>query len=185
MKETAPSELNSIYLRPMQAADTENIVAWRNNPRVRHNFIYQGLFTPEGHLEWIRTKVETGQVVQFIICEKASGRSVGSVYLRDIDREKKWAEYGIFIGEDDAVGKGYGTQAAKDMISYAFGEMGLQFVYLRVFADNTGARKSYEKAGFSLLENRRDEVAAGGGVREVVFYGIKKCAGTESKEAGT
>ena len=40
-------------------------------------------------------------------------RPVGSVYFRDIDRVKKEAEYGIFLGEDDAAGKGYGTEAAK------------------------------------------------------------------------
>ncbi|MDE5598941.1 MAG: GNAT family N-acetyltransferase, partial [Lachnospiraceae bacterium] len=133
-------QADAIYLRQMQISDTDNIIAWRNNPRVRHNFIYQGLFTAEGHLNWIKTQVEPGHVVQFIICEKDSDRAVGSVYFRDIDRERKCAEYGIFIGEDDAVGKGYGTQAARLALSYAFSKMQLDFVFLRVFADNTGAR---------------------------------------------
>lgn len=34
-------------------------------------------------------------------------------YFRDIDWENNRAEYGIFIGEEDAAGKGYGTLAAK------------------------------------------------------------------------
>lgn len=162
-----------VCLRPMQEADTEQIVAWRNKERVRHNFIYQKPFTKEGHLNWIRTQVEPGHVVQFIICEKASGRSVGSVYFRDIDREKRCAEYGIFIGEDDAVGKGYGTQAAKLALSYAFEELQLQSIFLRVFADNKAARKSYENAGFRLMENRQEEVTIGESTRTVVFYVIE------------
>lgn len=174
MKETMQEEEKRIYLRLMQETDTDNIVAWRNNPRVRRNFIYQDLFTAQGHLNWIRTQVEPGHVVQFIICEKTSGRAVGSVYIRDIDRENKWAEYGIFIGEDDAVGKGYGTQAAREMISYAFSELPLEALYLRVFADNAGARKSYEKAGFRLLPGRQDEIDTKDGVRKVIFYGIEK-----------
>ena len=171
-------QTDAIYLRQMQISDTDNIIAWRNNPRVRNNFIYQGLFTTEGHLNWIKTQIEPGHVVQFIICEKDSDRAVGSVYFRDIDRERKCAEYGIFIGEDDAVGKGYGTQAARLALSYAFSKMQLDFVFLRVFADNAGARKSYERAGFRLVKNKQDEIVTEKEVRTVVFYIKNKCAGT-------
>lgn len=179
-------QADSIYLRQMQVSDTDDIIAWRNNPRVRHNFIYQGLFTAEGHLNWIKTQVEPGHVVQFIICEKDSDRAVGSVYFRDIDREKKCAEYGIFIGEDDAVGRGYGTQAARLALSYAFLQMQLAFVFLRVFEDNTGARISYERAGFCLVKNKREEIVIDGKVRTVVFYIIKKDTDSKMpKEADT
>ncbi len=180
--------MSSIYLRLMEVSDTEKIVAWRNNDRVRQNFIYQQLFTPEGHMNWIRTQVETGHVVQFIICERETDRAVGSVYFRDIDREKGCAEYGIFIGEDDAVGKGYGTQAAKMALAYAFETLRLQRVFLRVFADNVGARKSYEKAGFRLIEEKQEEVTIDGISRKVIFmecfereYAQKTCAEMEIK----
>ncbi|MBD5458327.1 MAG: GNAT family N-acetyltransferase [Lachnospiraceae bacterium] len=162
-----------VYLRPIRETDTELVVAWRNKERVRHNFIYQKPFTKEGHLNWLHTQVEPGHVVQFIICEKVSDRPVGSVYFRDIDREKSIAEYGIFIGEDDALGKGYGTQAAKLALAYAFEKLRLQSVFLRVFADNTAARKSYENAGFCLVENRQEEVTIDGMTRIVVFYAIE------------
>lgn len=178
--EVIQSQETSVYLRQMQVFDTDNIIAWRNNPRVRHNFIYQGLFTPEGHLNWIKTQIEPGHVVQFVICEKESGRAVGSVYFRDIDRERKCAEYGIFIGEDDAVGKGYGTQAARLALLYAFSRMQLDFVFLRVFADNVGARTSYERAGFRLVRDKKEDVVIDGTARTVVFYIIEKGTSTET-----
>ena len=161
--------LDEIYLRKMEVSDTDKIVEWRNKDRVRRNFVYQEPFTVEGHLNWIETQVETGLVVQFIICETGSGRAVGSVYFRDIDRQKECAEYGIFIGEDDAVGKGYGTLAAKLALSYAFEELKLNYIFLRVFEDNTAARRSYEKAGFRLIEGKRDEPVINGVVRSMVF----------------
>lgn len=163
-----------IYLRQMEVSDTEKIVEWRNNPRVRNNFIYQKPFTIEGHLNWIHTQVEPGHVVQFIICEKATGRGVGSVYFRDIDRVRARAEYGIFIGEDDAVGKGYGTQAAKLALNYAFGELKLKSVFLRLFNDNIGARKSYERAGFELLDNKQEILTINGDKRKVIFMEANK-----------
>ncbi len=143
-----------VSLRLMDRDDTEAIVKWRNNPRVRNNFIYRETFTNEVHENWIRTKVETGEVVQFMICENNNGdRPVGSVYFRDIDNVAKTAEYGIFIGEDDAIGKGYGNETALLATDYARDELGLEKIILRVFKSNTAAKKSYEHAGFKHLED--------------------------------
>lgn len=36
-------EGKQIYLRPITMEDTDRIVSWRNQDRVRHNFIYQKL----------------------------------------------------------------------------------------------------------------------------------------------
>lgn len=165
---------NAIYLRKMEVSDTDKIVEWRNKDRVRRNFIYQEPFTKEGHLSWIKNHVETGHVVQFIICEKESDRPVGSVYFRDIDTQKSCAEYGIFIGEDDAVGKGYGTLAAKLAVLYAFEELGLNYIFLRVFEDNIGARRSYEKAGFQLIEGKKDDIVIDGNIRKMIFMECRK-----------
>lgn len=161
-----------IYLRFMTYDDTDLIVGWRNTDSVRKNFIYQALFTRESHENWIRTKVETGDVVQMIICETGSDRPVGSVYVRDVDRTHHKAEYGIFIGEADARGKGYGTAAAKLMIRYCFEEMKLHRLFLRVYADNLRAVKSYEKAGFEREAFLRDDVCIDGKYRDIVLMGI-------------
>ncbi|WP_051200832.1 GNAT family N-acetyltransferase [Butyrivibrio sp. XPD2002] len=148
-----------VILRDITYEDTPLIVKWRNNPRVRNNFIYRETFTEEIHNGWMKNKVETGEVCQLVILEKAdedaakSTRPVGSVYLRDIDLEKKTAEYGIFIGEDDATGKGYGNEAAELMCDYAAKGLGLKRLILRVFSSNEAARKSYEHAGFVKTED--------------------------------
>ena len=161
-----------VYLRPMKTEDTDKIVAWRNKDFVRKNFIYQELFSKEGHLSWIRNQVEPGRVVQFIIC-LSNGREIGSVYFRDIDRKKGVAEYGIFIGEEDALGCGYGTQTAKAALEYAFTKLGIDKIFLRFLADNIGAQKSYERAGFCMA-NRTETVTTMQGEREVRFMEIDR-----------
>lgn len=161
-----------IYLRLMTYADTESIVRWRNSDAVRKNFIYQALFTKESHENWIRTKVETGDVVQMIICELDTDRPVGSVYVRDIDHTHQKAEYGIFIGEDFARGKGYGTAAARLMIQYCFEELGLHRLFLRVYADNFAAIRSYEKAGFEKEAYLREDVWIDGKYRDIILMGV-------------
>ena len=47
-------EGKQIYLRPITMEDTDRIVSWRNQDRVRHNFIYQKLFTKESHENWMQ-----------------------------------------------------------------------------------------------------------------------------------
>ena len=178
-----------IYLRPMEISDTEQIVNWRNRDFVRKNFIYQDSFTIEGHLRWIRTQVEPGYVVQFIIC-LPEGREIGSVYFRDIDREAGTAEYGIFIGEEDALGCGYGTAAAKAALDYAFAKLHLKKIFLRFLADNIGARRSYENAGFRMTD-RTETVMTLQGEREVRFMeidcgmweAVSQDGGTEMEES--
>lgn len=164
-------EEKDIYLRPMTREDTDLIVKWRNKDFVRKNFIYQKPFTREGHLHWIETMVETGRVVQFLICTK-DDVPVGSVYLRDIDEVHHKAEYGIFIGEEDALSKGYGTEAARLMTEYAFQELKLHKLMLRVLAGNERAKRSYEKAGFVQEAYLKDDVCLEDGYRDVILMAI-------------
>lgn len=171
-----------VHLRPITAADTAKIVKWRNKDFVRKNFIYQKPFTEEGHMAWLREQVETGHVAQFIIC--AADREIGSVYLRDIDKEKKTAEYGVFIGEEEALGRGYGTAAAILCLDYGFETLRLQKIFLRFVEGNTGARKSYEKAGFQMIEGRRETVCLEQGQRAVHFMEIERGAWESTRRLG-
>lgn len=165
-------EGEKIYLRPMTVEDTDRIVCWRNNPRVRRNFIYQEFFTREGHLNWIKTRVDTGEVIQFIICEKGTDRPVGSVFFRDINRVHNKAEYGIFIGEDDAVGKGIGTETCKLACQYGFEVEKWHKITLRLLADNIAAYRSYEKTGFEKEAYLKEEVCIDGIYRDIILMGF-------------
>ena len=167
-------EQAGVYLRLMTYDDTEKIVEWRNSDSVRKRFIYQGLFTKESHENWIKTMVETGKVVQMIICEIGTDKPVGSVYVRDIDETHHKAEYGIFIGEKESRGKGYGTAAAKLMVRYCFEELALHRLFLRVYAENERAIRSYEKAGFVKEAHLRDDVYIDGEYKDIVLMGILK-----------
>ena len=111
---------------------------------------------------------------QFIISLQDSGAPVGSVYIQSVDYVHKNAEYGIFIGDIDARGKGCGTDAAKLMICYSFEYLGLHKLYLRVLADNRAAIRSYEKAGFITEGILRDEIFADGKFHDVIRMSIIK-----------
>ena len=167
-------EGNSIYLKHITYQDTPDIVRWRNSDFVRSRFIYREEFDEETHNNWMKTMVDTGKVVQFIIYEKTTDRKIGSVYLRDIDNDNKKCEFGIFIGEEDMLGKGYGKEAARLITNYAFNDLNLYKVYLRVLADNKRAYNSYCSSGFVEEGIAKNDVWINGKPRDVIFMAVYK-----------
>ena len=162
--------MSTVSIRPIQNRDASLIVKWRNLDSVRSKFIFQENFTLELHMNWIETKVKTGKVVQFII--EMDNRPVGSVYLRDIDTSSKKAEFGIFIGEDAARGQGVGRAATAQILEYAFNNLNLNKVFLRVFEENLVAISCYKKAGFIFEGCAREDVIINGEKHNIVFMSI-------------
>ena len=60
------------------------------------------------------------------------------------------------------------------MLAYAFEELKLHKVMLRVLAENARAKRSYEKAGFVQEAYLRDEVFLEGSYRDVILMAILK-----------
>ena len=161
-----------IYLRHITEEDTEMVLRWRNSENVKKYFIYREDITPAEHQNWLDQKVKTGKVAQFIIYVKENNKPIGSVYMQSIDHLHKNAEYGIFIGESSALGCGYGTDAAKLAVKYAFEELKLHKLYLRVISDNDRAVRSYEHAGFVVEGVMKDEIFVDGKFHDVTRMAI-------------
>lgn len=163
-----------IYLKSINEDDTNLIIKWRNNPRVRKNFIFQEKFTEKTHNNWLKNKVYTGNTAQFIIIEQKTNKPLGSVYLRDIDNINEKAEFGIFIGEDDFCGKGYGKEATSQIIMYGFSQLKLNKIFLRVLENNAIAINSYIKSGFEKEGLFKEDVMIGDKYYDIIFMAMLK-----------
>ncbi len=91
----------------------------------------------------------------FIIYERATWRAIGTTAFHDVDHRNRTATFGILIGEVNARGQGYGTEATRLMLDYAFTALGLHSVLLTVAEYNHAGRRAYEKAGFRDCGRRR------------------------------
>lgn len=175
-------EGENIYLRFIEDTDTDNIIKWRNNSDVSKCFIYQKPFTVKDHKIWLDTMVKTKKVYQFIIYIKKSDVAIGSVYLRDVNSSNKSAEFGIFIGEKKARGKGYGREANDLICNYAFSQLDLEFVFLRVFENNDQAIRSYKSCGFNIDNSREEYVDIDKHKVKVIFMNKYKEGSKENME---
>jgi RimJ/RimL family protein N-acetyltransferase len=79
---------------------------------------------------------------------------------------------GIGIGEREYWGKGYGTDAMRVMLDFAFMELNLHRISLMVLATNTRAIRSYEKTGFVLEGRIRQSDNRDGSRDDIVAMGI-------------
>ena len=79
--------------------------------------------------------------------------SIGTCAFSQLDGDNGSALYHITIGEKDAWGQGYGTEATQLMLDHAFGTLGLHRIALYVFEFNERAIRAYQRCGF-VVEGR-------------------------------
>jgi RimJ/RimL family protein N-acetyltransferase len=78
---------------------------------------------------------------------------------------------GIGIGEREYWGKGYGKDAMRIMLRYAFMELNLHRVSLNVYEYNPRAIRSYEKAGFTVEGRQRQALNRDGRRWDMIYMG--------------
>lgn len=157
---------DQLGLRRMTIEDSPLIVRWRNQDWVREHYIYRETFTLEGQEAYYHSKVETGIVTQFIVCELDSDRPVGCTVFNDYEDGVR-GEFGMFIGERDALGKGYSYDMIRLSLDYGFHEMGLSEVIGRVFVDNIPSLAGSARAGLLPAELLPGVVCSDGSVKDM------------------
>ena len=115
-------------------------------------------------------------VTVFTIYKRGNWRPIGNLDLRAVDFRNRTAEFGIMIAEADSRGKGYGTEATRLALDYAFTALGLHNVMLAVVAFNLAAIRAYEKAGFREIGRRREAWWMGGKLWDIIYM---DCLSTE------
>ena len=83
-------------------------------------------------------------------------RLIGSCAFSQLDGDNGSVMFHITIGEKDAWGHGYGTEATALMVEHAFRALGLHRVALSVFEFNERAVRAYRRCGF-VVEGRARE----------------------------
>lgn len=132
-------------------------------------------FTFEEEEEWYARLIGSDNI-PFTIYERETTKPIGTASLVGIDHRNRKAEFGLFIGEEGARGKGYGTETTKLVLDYAFTAVGLHDVMLRVFEFDKAGLRAYERAGFREMGRRRESYFMGGRMWDDIYM---DCISTE------
>lgn len=145
-----------VRLRAVERADLPFFVAWLNDPEVREGLIVYLPLSLEEEEEWFQGVLKRPAPERPLAIERQAAEGwqlLGNCGLHNLNWKDRSAELGIFIGEKQCWGQGYGSEALRLLIHHGFETLNLHRLYLHVYAYNTRAIRVYEKIGF-VLEGR-------------------------------
>jgi len=151
-----------VGLGPLDRRHIPLYLRWMNDPEVTRGLSRSGPFTREMEESWFERVSTNANGVPFTIYELESLRPIGTAGLHDINRHQASAGFGISIGEKDCWNRGYGTEATRLTLDYAFNVLDLKNVMLAVYSFNPRAQRAYEKAGFRVIGRRRQLIPLAG-----------------------
>ena len=99
---------------------------------------------------------KNGKAITFSIITAINRKAIGYISIKGIDAAASCAEIGIAIIDKEYRDQGYGTEALRKAVDYAYNELGLTFLGLTVFTSNQKAIRAYEKVGFQKKDLLKD-----------------------------
>lgn len=140
-----------VYLRLLELSDcTDRYVAWLADPEVNQyletRYVDQTLEMIRG---FVAGMIESPHSYLFAICEMNGGRHVGNVKIGPIVPRHLFADVSYFIGEREAWGKGYGSEAVRLVTKLGFERLGLHRCQAGLYESNVGSHRLLEKAGYT------------------------------------
>ncbi|HVO43374.1 MAG TPA: GNAT family protein, partial [Aggregatilineales bacterium] len=103
-------------------------------------FWQQRIERPAPEMRYFAIEPLTGQ--------KGAGQFAGMCNLQDIDYRNRHAELGLWLATRDIRGLGYGTDAIRALLPYAFDVVRLDKIHLGVYDFNESGLRCYERTGF-------------------------------------
>jgi RimJ/RimL family protein N-acetyltransferase len=161
-----------IYLRAVKPGDEEMIARLENHPDPRSTLFYAQPTSVQQIKERIDGFLTDPHVVVFIICTKEDDRPIGITALFRIDWVGRMAIYYIGIADKINWSKGYGSEATKLMVDYAFETLNLNRIQLHVYVGNEPAVEVYKKVGFKVEGTLREAMYHNGTFCDFYVMGL-------------
>jgi diamine N-acetyltransferase len=151
------AEGRKTVLREFGRADVDRWLEWpRHDDSLFHVFNPPLMSTRQRDAYWANHRHSSASR-QFAVDDLA-GVLVGKISLREIDWYARSAVLGVSF-RPDRLGQGLGTDAMGALMSYYFGPLGMEALFLDVAAHNERAWRCYERCGFRHLGEHWGEAA--------------------------
>jgi diamine N-acetyltransferase len=159
-----------VTLRTARPGDQAILERLRDDPEIDH---YMGVGGPAATLLWRHVYLgdQSGALVDLVVVRAGTERPSGLVSLWDRAIPHEGAELSIWLGQGHR-DEGNGTEALRLALRYAFDDLKLHKVYLRVLAYNARAIRAYQKVGFRVEGTLREEMYVQGEWHDLIYMGV-------------
>lgn len=158
------------YLSPIHPEDCEIFTQWLNDLEVTRN-----LQLAVKNVSLAGEREALAQLAQehvYAIVDLQTDTLIGDLGLTGIDPFNRHCQIGIFIGNKEYWGKGYGGEAMRLLLGYAFDYLNMNNVMLTVYEFNERAFRCYRRAGFREIGRRRQGIFREGRYHDIIFMDI-------------
>ncbi len=162
----------TVYLRPLEKADAPTLAPWFNDAEVSRYMLTVRPTSLAAEQAFIAGLNGNPMEPTLAIIVRETDRLIGTTGLFRTDVRHRYAMFGIGIGDKSAWGKGYGTEATRLLVQYAFESLNLNRVCLEVFEYNPRGIRAYEKAGFRVEGRLRQDCYREGRYWDTVVMGV-------------
>lgn len=163
-----------VRLRAYRKEDIPQALEYINDPEVKRNLVI-GVPFPlrlEDEEKFFENISAAKDTYSFAIETLDGSNYIGGCGMNQVDWKNRYAVVGIFIGDEQYRGKGYGSDAMRILLRFIFDEMNMNRVKLFVFSFNQRAIKSYLKCGFKQEGTQRQEMFRDGQYHDTIVMGI-------------
>lgn len=163
-----------LRLRAIEREDIPRFVRWLNDPEVRQFLLMHEPLSRAKEERWFEEQLSRSSelILAIEVQLKDEWVHIGNIGLHRIDLKNRTAVLGIVIGEKELWGKGYGREAIRVLLRYAFFELGLNRVELETFAFNERAWRCYRAVGFKEVGVRRQAFFRNGAFHDVIVMDL-------------
>jgi len=163
----------------MTKEDAKYFVVWFNDPEVIKLLMWRDEREPltlEYEEKWIE-EMQTSETWKTFTIEALIGCMkipvpIGNCSIHNIDKINQRAGLGVNIGETEFWEHGYGTEATKLLLGYAFQDLKLHRIESLTLDDNGRAIGALIRSGYKQEGCRRGHILRGGRFRDVLIFGI-------------
>lgn len=149
-------EGKKVYLRPIERDDAAYYYRSLYEPQGRIMTGTQKIYSEQSIERYLESTSSDASRVHLLIGLQENDETVGDIAIQDIDSMNRNANVRIAIFEERHQGFGYGSEAMRLLLDYAFGVLQLHRVELNVFSYNERAIRAYEKVGFTVEGRQRE-----------------------------
>lgn len=155
-----------VELVRISLADKASLREWRNDPAVSKWMYTNHEIGEEEHNVWFDAMLADASKVYWKIV--ADGVAVGSVFLTGVSIQGKSCEWGMYLADVNARGKGVAQAACALSFRHAFNKLALDAVKCEAIAQNENAIGLYESVGYERTGLQTDAVKRGNEMLSVV-----------------
>ena len=159
------------YLSPNNVDDYEKYTEWITDMEVAVGMLFSSsLVTPLKEKETLNRLANENY--NFAIVDLEQDELIGNVGFPRIDTINRVAELGIFIGNKNYWGNGYGTEAMQLLLDFGFNILNLNTIFLKVYSYNQPAINCYKKAGLKEAGRIREAKQIAGEKYDEIYMDI-------------